>query len=271
MSVFEGKLILTDMDGTLLNECDRISPETRAAIDRFIDGGGLFSIATGRSKSGMEHFFPELRINAPAILYNGSVIYDFSTGKDLYTTCIGQRGYTLVQTLSRAFPQIGIEVYAEHRPYVAQESDYSRAHLRSVKIPWNPCPAECIPQPWLSLVITGEPEILEQARALTERVGEGFFFTQFSGHHMVEIMRHDANKGSAAIHLRELLGIRPENLFTVGDGPNDIQLLECARNSCAPENADPAIRAIARHLLPPHTHHTIAELIRRIEKGIIEP
>lgn len=269
MRAFEGKLILTDMDGTLLNEKDRISPETRAAVDRFIDGGGLFSVATGRSKKGMEHFFPELRVNAPAVLYNGSVIYDFSTGKDLYTCCVGEKGSDLVRLLQERFPQIGIEVYAEHCPYVAQESDYTRSHFLSVKIPWNPCPPERIPQPWLSMVITGERPVLEQARALAEESGEGYFFTQFSGNHMVEIMRYDANKGSAAQRLRELLGVRPEDLYTAGDGPNDIQLLECAYHSCAPENAQPELLAIARHILPDNSRHTIARLIDGIERGIL--
>lgn len=269
MRAFEGKLILTDLDGTLLNEKDCITEESRRAIDAFIQGGGLFSVATGRSKRGMEHFFPQLRINAPAILSNGTVIYDFETRRDVYTACIGEKGLRLVQGLMKAFPELGIEVYAEHDPYVAQESEYTRAHFRSVKLPWNPCPPERIPQPWLNLVITGAPERLSRAAAWIGQREEGFFFTQFSGSHMLEVMRWDANKGAAALRLAKLLHIPPEGLYTVGDGPNDAQLVACSPHGCAPENACEEIRTAARHILPDNSRDPIAELIRRIGKGMI--
>ena len=68
MKIFEGTMILTDLDGTYLADDHHISAENRAAAEWFMENGGRFSIATGRSKAGMEHFFPELRINAPAIL-----------------------------------------------------------------------------------------------------------------------------------------------------------------------------------------------------------
>ena len=89
MKIFEGTMILTDLDGTYLADDHHISAENRAAAEWFMENGGRFSIATGRSKAGMEHFFPELRINAPAILYNGSVIYDFEKQADVLDLCCG--------------------------------------------------------------------------------------------------------------------------------------------------------------------------------------
>ena len=74
MKQFEGTLILTDLDGTLLDGQNRISPENQAAIRHYMENGGRFTVATGRSLKGMEHFFPALAVNAPAILYNGSAV-----------------------------------------------------------------------------------------------------------------------------------------------------------------------------------------------------
>ena len=114
MKQFEGKLILTDLDGTYLYDDHHISAENRAAARFFMDNGGLFTVATGRSKAGMEHFFPELEINAPAILYNGSVIYDFERKADVLDTGVGESGFRLCKALEQQFPNIGIEVYAHH-------------------------------------------------------------------------------------------------------------------------------------------------------------
>ena len=269
MKLFEGKLILTDLDGTYLFDDHHIAEENRAAARYFMDNGGLFTVATGRSKAGMEHFFPELEINAPAILYNGSVIYDFTRKADVLDTCVGETGFRLCKALEARFPDAGIEVYADHTPYVAQDSFWTRRHFQNVKMPWNPCPAEDIPQPWLSLVVTGEEERLPLMADFIETQFPGQFFLQFSSPHMLEIMHPQANKGAAARHLWELLGIEPENVYVAGDGTNDVQLLKSALHSCAPADACPEVLSIARHILPKYKNHAIAHLIACIEKGLL--
>ncbi len=269
MNRFQGMLILTDLDGTYLADDHHISPENKAAARYFMERGGLFTVATGRSKAGMEHFFPELCINAPAILYNGSVIYDFARQADVLDTCVEQEGYRLCKALETHFPQTGIEVYAHHTPYVAQDSFYTRRHFQNVKMPWNPCPAEDIPQPWLSLVITGEREVLERVVSFIHSRFPDRFFLQFSSDHMLEVMHPDANKGVAARHLWERLNIRPEKVYVAGDGPNDVQLLKSAFHSCAPADACPEILSIARHILPNYRDHAIAHLIRAIEEDTL--
>lgn len=267
MKIFEGKLIITDLDGTYLFDDHHISAENRAAVEYFMENGGLFTIATGRSKAGMEHFFPELSINAPAILYNGSVIYDFDRKADVLDTCVGKQGFRLCKALEASFPQAGIEVYAAHTPYVAQDSEHTRRHFANVKMRWNPCTAEAIPQPWLSLVVTGNSDLLPRLASFIEAQFPGQFFLQYSSAHMLEVMHPEANKGVAARHLWEFLGIRPENVYVAGDGPNDIQLLQSSVHGCAPANACPEILAIARHILPEYQQHAIAALIHGIEKG----
>ena len=269
MKLFEGKLILTDLDGTYLFDDHHISEENRAAVRYFMDNGGLFTVATGRSKAGMEHFFPSLEINAPAILYNGSVIYDFACKADILDTCVGQNGFALCKALEKHFPDAGIEVYANHTPFVAQDSFWTRRHFQNVKMAWNFCPAEDIPQPWLSLVLTGEKDRLPQVAAFIRSQFPGQFFVQYSSPHMLEVMHPDANKGVAARHLWERLDIGPENVYVAGDGPNDVQLLKSAFHSCAPADACPEILSIARHILPEYKQHAIAHLISEMEKGAL--
>ena len=65
MGRFDGVMILTDMDGTLLNSQRQLSRGNQEAARYFMEQGGLFSVATGRAKRAMEYFMPELQINAP--------------------------------------------------------------------------------------------------------------------------------------------------------------------------------------------------------------
>ncbi len=267
MSIFSGKLILSDLDGTLLQDDGHISWENQQAIRLFIQGGGLFSVATGRSKIGMEHFFPELQMNAPAILYNGSVIHDFSTSEDIWTGPVGANSYELALLLKERFPAAGIEVYAGHQPYVVQDSQRTRLHFQNVKMPWNLCALEEVPQPWLSLVITGEADCLPAIVRLIEQAYPSGFFLQYSSPHMLEIMHPQANKGAAARRLCRLLGISIENFYAVGDGTNDVELLRESGHGCAPADACPQALSVAKHRLPSYQQHAIAALIHQIQEG----
>ena len=267
MTDLSGILILSDLDGTLLNDSLDISPENRAAIDDFSGKGGRFTVATGRSLAGTEHFFPRLRINAPAILYNGSLIYDFDTGRDVFSVNVGETGAALAARLEGEYPQLGVEAYAAHRPHVIQDGPRTRAHFASTRMPWHLCTREEVPQPWLSLVLTGEREDLSRAARDIEAWFPGRFFLQFSSEHLLEVMAAGASKGESSRRLQEYLGIPPDRVFAVGDGTNDVQLLSSTPHSCAPKNACPAILSRARHLLPDNEHHAIAALIHQIEKG----
>ena len=76
-------ILVSDMDGTLLDDSSRIPPENIAAIRELIAAGGGFTIATGRPvRSIVDH--PALRglITLPVIACNGACLYD--TQKQTY-------------------------------------------------------------------------------------------------------------------------------------------------------------------------------------------
>lgn len=72
-------LFVTDLDGTLLTREERVSAYSCERLNRLIDAGMQFTYATARSVWTAENAVRGLSINAPAILYNGGLIYDFRT------------------------------------------------------------------------------------------------------------------------------------------------------------------------------------------------
>ncbi|MEA5040187.1 MAG: HAD family hydrolase [Clostridiaceae bacterium] len=267
MGKFDGILILSDMDGTLLNSSGLVSIENREAIRYFMENGGYFTVATGRSKAGMEHFLTELPINAPAVIYNGSVVYDFRRDAPVWICPVGEDGYHLAKAVMTRFPDVGVEIYDLHHPYVAQESFITRRHFTYVKMAWDQRDPEHIPQPWLNLLLTREADKMPELRTFVEKKFPGMFFLQYSAPYYLEVEHRLANKGAGALRLRDWLDIDPGRLYTVGDGTNDIELLSCACRPFAPENACPEVYALSPGLLPDCDHHAIAALVDRIEKG----
>ncbi len=265
MGKFDGLLLLTDLDGTLLTSHRSISPENLAALRYFMEQGGRFSIATGRSKPGMEHFLEHLTINAPAVIYNGAVVYDFEAGCPVWQRPLGERGLQLNELVQTEFPGAGLETYEMDTAYALSDNPISRRHFTSVKMPWRLVQPEEVPQPWVDMLLLDREDRLERIKARLEEAFPGQYFLQYSDKEFLEVLHPEANKGAAALALCEHLGIQAENLYTVGDGRNDIQLLTCTPNAYAPANAEPEVLALQPKLLPHHNDHAIAALIAELD------
>src|SRR5699024_10519909 len=76
-------LLVSDLDGTLLNSSQNISLDNKKAIARFHAEGGKFTIATARMKEAAFPYAKELNVNIPIILYNGAVVYDHINNKNI--------------------------------------------------------------------------------------------------------------------------------------------------------------------------------------------
>ena len=80
MGLFDGYLLLTDFDNTL-SQKGEISDENCAAIRYFQENGGLFALASGRSKNGLTKLFPDTKdiilisSDGTYATLNGEVIY----------------------------------------------------------------------------------------------------------------------------------------------------------------------------------------------------
>lgn len=77
-------LYVSDLDGTLLDKSAKLTSKSAEIINKLIDNGMLFSVATARSASSAE-ILKQLSINLPCIQLNGVLIYDFPNKK--YIDC----------------------------------------------------------------------------------------------------------------------------------------------------------------------------------------
>lgn len=267
MKKFEGLLILSDLDGTLLDSDRQISRENREAVRYFISEGGRFSMATGRSKTGMEYFLEDVQVNAPAVICNGAVVYDFEADAILRALPVGQAGYELTVDLIERFPEAGVEVTLLDGEYVAKGSLITQIHFEKVKIPYRPMQPRDIPQPWVKLNLTMEVGKIDAMTAYIQSAYSGRFHAQHSAPYFYEILAPGATKGAGALFICQHLGIKPRNLYVVGDGQNDVELLGSTRNIFAPANAHPDVLALNPTLLPDCDHSPIAAMIELLDKN----
>ena len=102
--IFEGYLLVSDMDGTLLNSKGKISDTNKKAIEYFVENGGVFTIATGRMRDSVREFISDLKVGLPIIIYNGAKIYDFKAEKSFHEDIMGDERKEIVKKILDKYP-----------------------------------------------------------------------------------------------------------------------------------------------------------------------
>ena len=263
------KLLLTDLDGTLLKDNKTISEVNRKAIDAMIEAGHYFVICTGRPVASGRKIAEDLgliRKGCYIICFNGGVIYDL--GQDLAV-----QKYTLPKpVVERLFAEaanahVYIQTYDDSSILATEhtkELDYYRFHsnmpyriLSSIEdLAEEPAKALLI-----DLDVTGSLDAFQkQNLEWTEEYTNSFF----SAAEYLEYVPKGIDKGAALMRLAEYLGVSAEDTYAIGDERNDISMLLAAGTGIAMQNARDEVKAIADAITEAdNNHHGVAEAIRK--------
>ncbi len=266
MGRFEGVLIATDLDGTLLNSRKEIDLETWRAIAYFTEEGGLFTVATGRMFQSFRTLKDKVPYNAPVVFANGAQIYDYQTGQILWQLDLPASFAKAAQKLLDTFPEAALEIYTHDSCHVVQPNEITLEHMRSFQIPHTFCEKTSdVPGTWLKALLTAPPAVLQQAAEMAKGMATGAAF-RFSTPYFLEMFNAETDKGRGVLRLAKLLDVSPEHVYTVGDQENDMDMLSVAAVSFAPKNADPKVLEEADVILPDNNHNTVAALITFLNK-----
>lgn len=96
-------LFVSDLDGTLLTGHGRVSEYSREKLNGLIDGGMRFSYATARSALTARQATEGLNIREPVILYNGGLIYDFTSHETVHSVLFSDAGKRYVLDVLRFY------------------------------------------------------------------------------------------------------------------------------------------------------------------------
>nr|WP_150960499.1 HAD family hydrolase [Aneurinibacillus sp. XH2] len=257
-------LIVTDMDGTLLDGNQQISSENERAIRSFIQSGGLFTLATGRMEAAVIPFIRQLDITTPVILYNGARIYCPVTKEIVYEkllTVTASLWQTILEALTNEF---GLLVYAENDVYSPVPNHIVREHEHKEGVRCKPWNETLITNPITKILVIAEvPEQLHSFEKIVMDSGLSCE-TVYSEHNYFEILPEGASKGTALQVLTEMLQIKELHTIAVGDNLNDISMIQAADTGIAVANAHPELKAQADQVTVHHEQHAIAQIITEL-------
>ncbi|MDF2960862.1 MAG: Cof-like hydrolase [Paenibacillus sp.] len=265
---FQGTMLVTDMDGTLLNSSKIISKENLQAIERFVEQGGIFTLATGRIASSAKRYADQLPIGAPAILYNGAVIHDFAKGQNVWHRTLDVSVRPVLKRLMERYPGIAVEVYCGDEPYFIRENRITEHHRRmegfSRPIQHNDS-FDQLNEPWYKILLAWEPELLDEVETYAASEKESNVTWVRSDAKYFEILPPNATKGHALEHLMELTGIERANCIAMGDHLNDLEMLRRAGVGIAVANAHESLVHASNRSCKHHDDHAVADVIEWLE------
>lgn len=255
------RLIVLDLDGTLLGADGAVSDVNSAALRRAVSAGTRVVIATGRPPRWLEHLRPSIP-SSLALCCNGGVVLDLETDTVLESHPLD--GDRLLQAIlelraSGSVFKVGVEGLPEFG--VAVERDYPfRSGIEVARMTIEEmCAAYVVkvlirPEPG-----TGQP-IVDHLRA---NYSAEFTLTRSTNDGLIEVSRAGITKGAVIDRLARSWGIEPAEAIAFGDMPNDIEMLLWAGHSVAMGNADDAVKAIADETAGNHDDSAVGRVLER--------
>ena len=271
MGKFDGILICTDLDGTLLKKDKTISEENVKAIEYFKSEGGLFTFITGRMPMYVPYICDTINPNAPFGCINGGGIYDHKRGEYIYTVELDREALLLVDAVDRELPSVGIQVNSFTTVYFNKDNDTMVHFRKETNAPNITCHYRDVKEA-LAKVVFGEDHeeiILQLAELLNNHpLASNYDFIR-SERKLYEILPKGMSKGNALMKMCELLGIDPARSIAVGDYDNDISMIRSSGLGIAVSNATKSVLEVADYVTVSNEEHAIARIIYDLDCGKI--
>lgn len=259
MGRFDGKLLVSDMDATLLNDNHEVTAENFDAINYFISEGGLFTVASGRMIDAVRVYLDRIPVNAPAITYNGAKIYSFRDECTIYEKTIEEKRKAAYRKVFET-TDFGLEVYSKEHIYVLREC-FETERLKSTcySVTYS-MPDEIWDEAWTKALIIGDDKELDSFEPVYKSQYDTGYSVR-SGKYYLDIVANGVSKGAGVKYLANQFGILEKDIYTVGDNMNDYEMVTLTPNGFAVSNAVDKLKKAAKDIVPSNNESAIAYII----------
>ncbi|HJR39955.1 MAG TPA: HAD family hydrolase [Nocardioidaceae bacterium] len=256
---FNPKLVALDIDGTLLTplpetgfSAEEVSPAVREAIDRALDAGCHIVLASGRSPLGMSTVLKHLGLprhpseQALVVASNGAVTFSYPPMQVLSEVTFDAR--EAVHAVLEHVPDAAVAV-EEHGVGYRVNRHFPEGELDGEMIL---TPLDELVASEVSRVIIRDPDSTsEDFVTLAEQLGlQGTnYFIGWTA--WLDLAPDGVSKASGLAEICDRLGVSAEHVLAIGDGRNDIEMLQWAGRGVAMGQAPDEVKAIADAVTDP--------------------
>ena len=257
MGIFDGILLMSDIDGTFERSVYLAPKGNIDAINYFTKNGGRFCFASGRMADyvnlrGFNRF-----INAPCALCNGAVIYDCAKDTVLYQNTVP---HTVLEIKERIMPHADGLVR-----FIAPTDTFTESHtdIDVNNIPDNL--KDLRPLKQIDVFETAEQALKFEATLKADPFFDDCYICR-SWSVGLEILNRDSTKGQALEFIKKHVGAR--TTVAIGNFGNDLPMIEAADIGVAVANATDDIKEAADLIVCDCLEDAVADLIYELEDMI---
>lgn len=258
-------LLLADVDGTLVDEAKVLTPRAIAAVRALAEAGIGFAITSGRPPRGMAMLTGPLALDTPLAGFNGGVFVNADLSP------------IQAKTLSRDMAATALEVVTDHgldawiytgEDWLIRDPDGPHVAKERSTVQFDPKVVENFDGQLdevakLVGVSDDHDKVKACEAALKEALGDGVSAAR-SQPYYVDVTHKEANKGFVVGFLSERLGIPADEIVTIGDMANDLEMFEASGYSIAMGNADDNVQGRADYVTAAHTDDGFAKAVETV-------
>jgi hypothetical protein len=241
------RLVISDIDGTLVNKAKELTPRARAAVLALQQRGIGFTVTSARPPVGLRHIIDLLGLKTPVAAVNGGALVnpDLSViAEKLLPPAPARRAVALLRGQG-----IDAWLFTDTAWYIR---DPHGAHVEHEAMTIDQPPTivnefdDALYDRVLKIVGASHdhPHLADCEMLLQRDLGPEALATRSQVYYL-DVTNVEAHKGMAVTGLSQALGIPIEAILTIGDGINDIPMLRAAGFSVAMANGGDAVKAAA--------------------------
>jgi len=264
------KLLVVDIDGTLVGRDRAISAEDREALARVRGLGVTVSLSTGRATRACLDILSELSLDGYHIFFDGALVVSPERGDEVYVEPLSPA--VLKEAVEFAhLNDMDLDLYSATQYFVERETWSAVAHRQFFGI--EPAVTDfsklCAQERIIKIgLVTTSAEEGDKVRRFCQHFEGSFHFSwartpAYSRVDFVNVVTPGVSKGRAVAVLASHLGLSMSEVVAVGDGINDIPLFLAAGLAIAMGNAPDEVKAVADHVTLDVAHSGLAAAINR--------
>lgn len=265
------KLVVSDMDGTLLMNHTEISEYNKKAIKEITKKGVIFVLATGRLYGSARIYAKQLELNTPIIACNGGIIRNSLDKKILFDAPIERPScvqvFDLLKSTDTYFHFYGADTF-----YTEKVRNKSFRFSQ-----WNATLPE---EDKIDIQeIDDVYEVFEKDNVykilihLNKNLRKNYYIDELnkisnititsSWHDNLEICGKNVNKGNAVRRFSQQLNILPHEIICIGDNLNDLSMIEYAGLGIAMDNAEEEVKKAADYIAPANDADGVGKVLEK--------
>ena len=269
----EKKLLVLDVDGTLVNNNKDITPRTKDALFRAMEAGHSVMIASGRPTPGVQRYVEELRLaeyGGYTLTYNGARVQDCRTGRDIYEKRLPNKLLRPIYEYAEEH-DLGIITYEKDMSIDPQVlsgrrlDDWLLWEARINQLSVGVCEnfLDYVNYDLYKVLLTADPEKSEgHMKELQKRFGDTANVMR-SEAFFIEVTARRIDKARTLARVIGPIGITQTNTICCGDAFNDISMVEYAGVGVAMGNAKPEVKEVADYITAGNEEDGIAQVVER--------